>query len=288
MNAPRRLVEDEGAPEMLRVDLRAASENVDAPFDIAMGLERFRRAAGMGGSGSPGGGSGTSGPISSAAASLGSPWRWPSVVGAVGGALAVFFLWNTQKEPESKDSRLSESLPTEVALRVEVPPPVDGSPGAKKADPKPTVSESKAAVSASKATVAASKAFGSAPKATVTASKATVPPSPPSKTMGEVAPEVSAEQRPARDADFLTREVEHLKQLRSEFAGNPTLALALAEEGHQTFRGGVLYEEREALLIMSLQEVGRTADARIRAQRFREQFPRSAFLAKLTPLAADP
>lgn len=55
-------------------------------------------------------------------------------------------------------------------------------------------------------------------------------------------------------------------------------ALAAAERHNREYPTGILVQEREAIAIRALVTLGRTADARARAGRFRERFPESALL----------
>lgn len=83
---------------------------------------------------------------------------------------------------------------------------------------------------------------------------------------------------PAKSKDQLYREeLEHLAQLRRVAATRPAEAVRMADQGHARFAGGMLYQEREAIAIRSLARAGRSAQARARAQRFLDRFPKSPF-----------
>jgi hypothetical protein len=73
-------------------------------------------------------------------------------------------------------------------------------------------------------------------------------------------------------------EIEHLAQVRGAYAKDPMLALSLARRGHQLYGSGVMFEEREALLILSLAKVSGPSAARERAERFVKRFPQSSFV----------
>lgn len=83
-------------------------------------------------------------------------------------------------------------------------------------------------------------------------------------------------------------EIAHLGALRQLQKNDPASAVISALEGHEKFAQGLLYEEREALLILSLKEVGRSAEAERRAAGFRTRFPRSAFLSKMQQMVPAP
>src|SRR5262249_41497446 len=81
--------------------------------------------------------------------------------------------------------------------------------------------------------------------------------------------------RSARDAD-LKAERALLDGAREAFArGDAAEAIAALDAHAQKFPAGRLVEEREALAIKALVNVGRVEEARRRADRFRARFPKS-------------
>jgi hypothetical protein len=108
-----------------------------------------------------------------------------------------------------------------------------------------------------------------------------LPAAPPSAEPSAPAPVVSAPRAPApppvdRKAR-LAEEVRHLGEVRQLAASNPAAAAQKADEGHAKFKGGMLYQEREAVAITSLARAGRGAEARARGGRFLKVFPNSPF-----------
>jgi hypothetical protein len=93
----------------------------------------------------------------------------------------------------------------------------------------------------------------------------------------------SAASPEARD-DLLQREVQQLRQIRQLVAANPGQALALANEGHGTFRGGVLYQEREALALQALSALGRRTELETRGERYLRAFPKGSFSTRVRQL----
>lgn len=96
---------------------------------------------------------------------------------------------------------------------------------------------------------------------------------------------------PDRAADPLAEEIAHLGALRQLHHTDPIAAALFAREGHQKFPDGVLYEEREALLILSLKKAGRSGEAERRSADFQTRFPRSSFLSKMqqvVPTSKEP
>jgi len=79
-------------------------------------------------------------------------------------------------------------------------------------------------------------------------------------------------------------EFELIGDARAKMTSSPAEALALAAEHARQFPSGVLVQERELIAIESLERLGRTAEAKARAQRFATRFPGSAHLARLKRL----
>ncbi len=94
-------------------------------------------------------------------------------------------------------------------------------------------------------------------------------------------PQVALPVAQPEKSDPLADEIVHLGQLRNLQKTDPTAAITAARAGHEKFPSGVLYEEREALLILSLQKVGSGSEAARRLEVFRARFPKSAFLSKM-------
>ncbi len=72
-----------------------------------------------------------------------------------------------------------------------------------------------------------------------------------------------------------------MKQLAEIRSAPPARALELANQGHQRFKGGVFYQEREALAISALRALGRTSEAKARAQAFLTNFPRGPYAERV-------
>jgi hypothetical protein len=83
----------------------------------------------------------------------------------------------------------------------------------------------------------------------------------------------------ARDArpeahEDLMLETQDIARLRSVARMDPARALVLAQEGARKYPQGFFSQEREAIAIRSLVSLGRTAEARSRAERFLAAYPR--------------
>jgi hypothetical protein len=86
--------------------------------------------------------------------------------------------------------------------------------------------------------------------------------------------------------DTLTRELVLLKRARAAISsGSPASALPAIGEHAQQFPNGRLREEREALRVTALWNMGKRADARRAAARFVQQFPRSVLAAQMATKA---
>jgi len=91
------------------------------------------------------------------------------------------------------------------------------------------------------------------------------------------------------DASELARERALLDIARkSATEGDAAAALETAEEHRAKFPSGRLAEEREALAIRALSVLGRSAEARERAQAFRAAYPHSFLAGIVDPAASGP
>jgi hypothetical protein len=101
-----------------------------------------------------------------------------------------------------------------------------------------------------------------------------------------------AEPRPSSDVDGETvepappithalSETELLGDARAALDRSPAVALTFCERHRREFPNGALVQEREIIAVTALVRLGRTSDARARAERFRRSYPRSAYLRQL-------
>jgi hypothetical protein len=84
-----------------------------------------------------------------------------------------------------------------------------------------------------------------------------------------------AEPRPRFEVDA-EAELELISNAQRAVGSQPSRALALAEEHARRFGDGTLAQEREVVAVDALVRLGRTEEARSRADRFRARWPRSA------------
>lgn len=76
-------------------------------------------------------------------------------------------------------------------------------------------------------------------------------------------------------------EIEILKEAQAALGTNPARALALTEEHARTHPKGSLGQEREMVRIQALVALGRTDEARARAEAFKKRNPSSAYAQRL-------
>jgi type IV secretory pathway VirB10-like protein len=83
------------------------------------------------------------------------------------------------------------------------------------------------------------------------------------------------ESKPAETAEQrLLREAERVADARKALSSDPARALKLAREAAEDFPRGQLIEEREALRIRALAQLGRRAEAEAAAERYLKRHPR--------------
>lgn len=93
--------------------------------------------------------------------------------------------------------------------------------------------------------------------------------------------ERASAQRTPGTAATLALEARLLKRARSALGKNPAEALRLSDQHRLRFAQGALVEEREAIAIKALRELGQHATADARQARFETRFPQSPHLASL-------
>ena len=95
-------------------------------------------------------------------------------------------------------------------------------------------------------------------------------------------PRTRARPPSADDApSTLVEEARLLARAQAALDGSPADALTLAEEHAHSVRRGVLVEEREAIAVEALVDLGRVDEARRRADRLLARHPRSAYRTRL-------
>lgn len=72
-----------------------------------------------------------------------------------------------------------------------------------------------------------------------------------------------------------------LRDARLALNGDPARALALTEQHRQEYPNGGFAQEREVIAITALARLGRTSEARSRAERFRSAYPTSPYIERV-------
>jgi hypothetical protein len=256
---PIRLRDDPSVARALRADLERSAAHPPGAYDVARGLGRFEQAVQAGAAGGAAGGT-----------VLGAAFKGALVgVVFVGGA-AVLELRTTAPESRPRVDTPSDRPAHAVAA------PEDASA------PEPPA----AAVVQVPGSVASSVPVASDPK-----------PPPPQAAAPEdrvahmargAADPLPVAREPLAAAegteDPLVAETRQLARLRSLAGTDPAQALALATEGGRRFPRGTFAQEREAIAIAMLVRLGRTGEARTRAEMFVAAYPRSAFNERVRTL----
>lgn len=97
------------------------------------------------------------------------------------------------------------------------------------------------------------------------------------------APSATAERTP----EPLEPEATLLGRAQDALRSDPARALALCERHARDYPGALLGQEREVIAVDALTKLGRTAEAKARARRFRDQHPSSSHLGRLKVLVGD-
>ena len=251
MSAPKRLLEDPETASALRADLQAAASH-QVNFDMAASLARFEATLATASAASVTGLS-----VLGLKAMLVKLGVGGVVVG--GAVLGVVLFASNDPEPSAGTggvptvARVAPASPASPpAVRTA---PIESSPSQTAVEPVPA-----------------------AP------APAVLPPNMRRTAKAAPKPAAPTAPRPEDRDDLLQREVQQLRQIRQLVASNPGQALALANEGHKNFRGGVLYQEREALALQALSALGRKSELEARGERYLRAFPNGSFSTRVRQL----
>jgi hypothetical protein len=83
-------------------------------------------------------------------------------------------------------------------------------------------------------------------------------------------------------------EMRDLDEAQRVLATNPTRALELCDAQVKSSPKGAMAQEREVIAIDALMRLGRTADAKARAEQFHKTWPTSAHGRRVDSLVATP
>jgi hypothetical protein len=148
----------------------------------------------------------------------------------------------------------------------------------------PTVRSVAAIAPVAPAQVAATPAPDDAP-IPPTGGSAELSPPPSSTTLAPVRPAVAKAPAPrlaqGTEGSRARREIAQLNQIKRTLPADPATALRLARYSAREFPQGLLREEREALIVLALWQLGEVAAARAGAEQFLARHPRSSFRARI-------
>lgn len=247
---PVRMLDDSSLPDLLREDLAEAANQPLPPVDLALGLASLNLAIKAGGAAALPSAS-ASATVKAAALAHGS-WWGGALIGFGAGLVGAAAIWLAP--PLSHPAAPPAPAPIEAAAVVPAPIPLGAG-----------------------ATVAS--AVGRSPSPTPRAPSANMAPSP------SIVPLASAATEPV---DGPAEELALLVRIKQQATSDPAAAVALVDEGHRRFPRGSFYQERESIAILALAQLGRTGEARPRAQRFLDAHPASPYAERLRTLVAPP
>jgi hypothetical protein len=95
---------------------------------------------------------------------------------------------------------------------------------------------------------------------------------------------VASAANPVRGSAVRQSETELLADARAALDRSPGLALTLTEQHRREFPSGAFAQERELIALTALTRLGRGDDARARAERFRRNYPSSAYMRQVDRL----
>lgn len=249
---------------LLRADLTVARDHAGVDYDVGRGLERFRGLITAGapdpgtGSESPAGletGSGAAPTLGAAgAAGIKTGLLWTGLaIGIIGAGIAASVVNETS--PDLSPSSLAAPVGESASAR-----------------PPPAVPEAAEATQAAETPRARRAGEVQAPAAGLDAI--------------ELPPQKQADALPhAPPASSIGAEMAHLAELRSIAGSDPGRAVALADEGHARFPKGTFGQEREAIAISALAQLGRTQEAQQRGRDFLSRHPESPFAESIQKAA---
>lgn len=249
MSEPTRLLDDPAIAEGLRADLVLAKSAVLEGLDVSAGAAGLKAAIAV---------------ETSVAGTAGAGAGKMLALGLVGAVTAGALVWLALRAPDS-DPQLSAvdpvaAVPVAVGIAApEDPVPSPAEPDAAEAKVAPSIAEPEPEPDGVAVPVPSLAEPEASPK--------------------DVAPAVRKRPRKANKQDDYLREAELISDARAAMKTDASGALKLLEEARSEFPRGILREERKALTILSLDKLGRSAQARASAKRFLEQHGEGPYAA---------
>jgi hypothetical protein len=256
----------QGDPQ-IRTALEQARADLPGPDALARLAARLPLGPGPGPSGAPpngaaagGGGAGAAGAASSA------PMLSSIAIGAAAGVVASSLLWIADPDVLKPPERPDAPAPALVASAE---------------PPRPSVSASEPEIRAPVS--AAPKKAPAAPPAPPAAREQKVIASP-AEAVSTAGVDPGSSVSGAAPAGENETEASLLTRAQAQMGSNPGGALSLADRHRALFPKGNMVQERELIAVSALVALGRTAEARSRAEAFIAAHPQSAHRRRLSAL----
>lgn len=246
--------------ELLRGALEAGKADLPSAAELAALAAKLGPIVG-GGPGAPGGGS----PAASGAGAMSGAAKLAAVVGlgaavALGGAAYL--------------GAFSPAAPTSGSAIATASASASATASANATASASASAMANAMANASTTTSAMASATAGARAGTAASARVAIP---------SAAPSATAERTP----EPLEPEATLLGRAQDALRSDPARALALCERHARDYPGALLGQEREVIAVDALTKLGRTAEAKARARRFRDQHPSSSHLGRLKVLVGD-
>ena len=264
---PERLFESPDAPAELRADLEQAREDDPARYDVAAGLAAFEASM-------------AAPPPGVEAAAGGSKALTWVIVAVVGAATAGAVAWAVTRgdddpKPRRELGQAAEMEPDRPKSdRLE--PATNGSDRLEPAEPATNGSERRESASGVPDP-------GPNPEPHPDSTRPPNADSPPKRPRPR--PDKPAPADP--DPNRLAAEMKLTSAAKSALNGNPKRALQLAKKGNAEFPKGLFRQDRQAIIVLALFALGRTAEAEKKAKTYLRRYPKGSFAAKVRAKLAD-
>ncbi len=266
---PRRLFESEEAPAQLRTWLARAHEDVPSSAAVEELVRGVERRANF-----PSSASGDGTRVFRASSAARHSTELIVLAAVVGVGAGVWYFGGAEKRDAGKPAKVLESVarPSEAPL----PPADQGTPQGMAAanlpedSPRPALAATSGAVATARSSASSSarpiRALGGGSRADT-----------------DTAASVVRKVEPSEPAQAGTNADEYrlLRAARQALAEFPARALALTEEHARRFPRGILGQEREAIAIEALVQLGREGPARARARSFFATYPSSPHRSRI-------
>ncbi|MFI5309185.1 MAG: hypothetical protein ACHQ53_17650 [Polyangiales bacterium] len=261
MKAPQRLRDDPAAAPAVREDLERARAAVSG-YDVAAGLIALQSSIAASGTAAASGASaGHAAQVATAkgGSALGAAGvkLTLSALGAAAAVAAGVTLWPAQRPVPAP--RPAVTAPTIARATKTATPEAPAAPTAPAQDEPTAEAEAPAPSTPTHRNEALAPVVTGLHRARHTTQNATAP----------------------QPNDALHREIAQLGEIKTSLESDPARAYHLAELGNHEFRHGALVQEREALAVLALWNLGRHGEAVSRERAFLERYPQSPLRERL-------